>query len=150
MESDQRNARIFGVLFLITFLTSIPALGLYQPVLDDPAAYIAGGGLTPPLSREGTVPHRARRSVNVRRFHLVSNGSAYYRLMAIDFEVQRLQIGDVIRTTIPEQTGDVEATVVRDIVRTESTVQVTLRVAGGKEFVREWPLGEMVTVVRGP
>jgi hypothetical protein len=44
MDHDQRNARIFGVLFLVTFLTSIPALGLYQPVLDDPAAYIAGGG----------------------------------------------------------------------------------------------------------
>lgn len=44
MEADQRNARIFGVLFLITFATSIPALALYQPVLDDPAAYIAGGG----------------------------------------------------------------------------------------------------------
>jgi hypothetical protein len=44
MESDQRNARIFGVLFLLTFITSIPALALFQPVLDDPAAYIAGGG----------------------------------------------------------------------------------------------------------
>ena len=44
MEEDQRNAGIFGVLFIITFLTSIPALALYQPVLDDPAAYIAGGG----------------------------------------------------------------------------------------------------------
>lgn len=44
MEDDQRNARIFGVLFIITFLTSIPALALYQPVLDDPAGYIAGGG----------------------------------------------------------------------------------------------------------
>ena len=44
MAEDQRNARIFGVLFLITFITSIPALALYQPVLDDPAAYIAGGG----------------------------------------------------------------------------------------------------------
>ena len=44
MESDQRNARIFGVLFLLTFVTSIPALALFQPVLDDPAAYIAGGG----------------------------------------------------------------------------------------------------------
>ena len=44
MEADQRNARIFGVLFLITFITSIPALALFQPVLDDPAAYIAGGG----------------------------------------------------------------------------------------------------------
>ena len=44
MAADQRNARIFGVLFLITFVTSIPALALYQPVLDDPAGYIAGGG----------------------------------------------------------------------------------------------------------
>jgi len=38
------NARIFGVLFLITFVTSIGALVLFQPVLDDPAEYIAGGG----------------------------------------------------------------------------------------------------------
>jgi hypothetical protein len=44
MAEDQRNARIFGVLFIVTFLTSIPALALYQPVLDDPAAYIAGDG----------------------------------------------------------------------------------------------------------
>jgi Domain of unknown function (DUF4386) len=44
MSSDQRNARIFGVLFLVTFITSIPALALYQPVLDDPAGYIAGRG----------------------------------------------------------------------------------------------------------
>ena len=44
MSSDQKAARVFGVLFLITFITSIPALALFQPVLDDPAAYIAGGG----------------------------------------------------------------------------------------------------------
>src|ERR671916_725747 len=44
MDEDQRNARIFGVLFIITFLTSIPAVLLFQPVLDDPAGYIAGGG----------------------------------------------------------------------------------------------------------
>ena len=44
MDEDQRNARIFGVLFLITFLTSIPAVLLFQPVLDDPAGYIAGDG----------------------------------------------------------------------------------------------------------
>ena len=44
MADDQRTARIFGVLFIITFLTSIPALLLFQPVLDDPAGYIAGGG----------------------------------------------------------------------------------------------------------
>jgi hypothetical protein len=35
---------VAGVLFLITFATSIPALWLFQPVLDDPAGYIAGGG----------------------------------------------------------------------------------------------------------
>jgi hypothetical protein len=44
MAEDQRNARIFGVLFLVTFITSIGALALFQPVLDDPAAYIAGDG----------------------------------------------------------------------------------------------------------
>jgi hypothetical protein len=40
---DQKRARVFGVLFLITFITSIPALALYQPVLDDPVRYIASG-----------------------------------------------------------------------------------------------------------
>jgi hypothetical protein len=44
MAEDQRLARIFGVLFLITYITSIAALGLYQPILDDPAGYITGGG----------------------------------------------------------------------------------------------------------
>jgi hypothetical protein len=41
---DQTRARVFGVLYLITFVTSIPALWLFQPVLDDPVGYIAGGG----------------------------------------------------------------------------------------------------------
>jgi hypothetical protein len=41
---DQRRARAFGVLYLATFVTSIPALLLYQPVLDDPVGYIAGAG----------------------------------------------------------------------------------------------------------
>jgi uncharacterized protein DUF4386 len=44
MREDQRLARIFGVLYLVTFVTSIAALGLYQPILDDPASYIAGSG----------------------------------------------------------------------------------------------------------
>ena len=44
MTLDQKRARVFGVLYLITFVTSIPALALYQPVLDDPVGYIAGGG----------------------------------------------------------------------------------------------------------
>jgi hypothetical protein len=41
---DQKRARWFGVLYLITFATSIPALLLFQPVLDDPVGYIAGAG----------------------------------------------------------------------------------------------------------
>jgi hypothetical protein len=34
----------FGALYLITFVTSIGALILFQPVLDDPQGYIAGDG----------------------------------------------------------------------------------------------------------
>ena len=44
MTLDQKRARVFGVLFLVTFITSIPALLLYQPVLDDPIGYIASAG----------------------------------------------------------------------------------------------------------
>src|ERR1043165_9288851 len=44
MSLDQKRARVFGVLYLITYVTSIPALALYQPVLDDPVGYIAGAG----------------------------------------------------------------------------------------------------------
>jgi hypothetical protein len=76
--------------------------------------------------------------------------------MAIDVEVQRLQLGDVILVAFPDQGGQVEAQVVREIDRidrvdrTESTVRVTLRVQGRDDFVKEWALDEMVTVVRGP
>jgi hypothetical protein len=38
-----RIARLTGVLFLVTFVTSIPALLLFGPVLDD-AGYITGAG----------------------------------------------------------------------------------------------------------
>jgi hypothetical protein len=41
---DQKRARWFGVLYLITYVTSIPALLLYEPALRHPAAYIAGAG----------------------------------------------------------------------------------------------------------
>ena len=41
---DQKRARWFGVLYLITFITSIPAALLYRPVLDDPVGYIASAG----------------------------------------------------------------------------------------------------------
>ncbi len=44
MADDQLAARWFGVLFIITFITSIAALALFQSVLDDPAAYISGDG----------------------------------------------------------------------------------------------------------
>ena len=70
------------------------------------------------------------------------------RRVAIEFPVQRLQIGDVV--ALPEQGSEVEATVVREIDRTELTVRVTLRVEGREDFIKEWPIGEMVTVVRGP
>ena len=44
MTLDQKRARVFGVLYLITFVTSIAAALLYTPVLDDPVGYIAGAG----------------------------------------------------------------------------------------------------------
>src|SRR6185436_20740171 len=44
MSTGQKRARWFGVLFLITFATSIPALLLFQPVLDDPVGYVTNGG----------------------------------------------------------------------------------------------------------
>jgi hypothetical protein len=44
MTLDQKRARVFGVLYLVTFVTSIPALLLYEPVLRDPVSYIAGAG----------------------------------------------------------------------------------------------------------
>ena len=34
--------------------------------------------------------------------------------------------------------------------RTDATVRVSLRVGGVEDFVKEWPLGAIVTVVRGP
>ncbi|HEX7169723.1 MAG TPA: DUF4386 domain-containing protein [Rubrobacter sp.] len=41
--NPQKIARVTGALFLITFITAIPAYFLYVPVLDDPR-YIVGGG----------------------------------------------------------------------------------------------------------
>src|SRR3954447_9080775 len=43
MDTERKTALIAGVLFLITFVTSIPALLLYDPVLNDPN-YIVGAG----------------------------------------------------------------------------------------------------------
>ena len=76
--------------------------------------------------------------------------------MAIDVEVQRLQLGDVILIDLPEEGAGVEAKVVREIDRidqvnpTESTVRVTLRVEGRDDFVKEYAHGAIVTLVRGP
>jgi hypothetical protein len=70
--------------------------------------------------------------------------------MAIEIVAQRLQIGDVVVIALPDQDREVEATVVRDIDRTGTGVRATLRVQRGDDFVREWPVGEFVEVVRGP
>ena len=69
--------------------------------------------------------------------------------MTIEFVSQRLQVGDVVLVDLPGE-GEIEATVVRDIERTLDSVRVTLRIEGRDDFVHEWPLGEMVAVVRGP
>src|SRR5918912_3662272 len=44
MSTDQKRARWFGALYLITFITSIPALLLYESVLHHPTSYITGSG----------------------------------------------------------------------------------------------------------
>jgi branched-subunit amino acid transport protein AzlD len=44
MNHPQTIARVFGVLYLITFVTSIPAFFFYAPVLDDPRYILGGGG----------------------------------------------------------------------------------------------------------
>ena len=76
--------------------------------------------------------------------------------MAIEVDVQRLQLGDVILIDLPDQ-GTTEAQVVghspevvREIERSESTVRAMLRVSGRDDFVIEWPLDTHVTVIRGP
>jgi hypothetical protein len=43
MDSLRKTALIAGVLYLVTFITSIPALALYGPVLND-ANYVLGAG----------------------------------------------------------------------------------------------------------
>ena len=44
MTSNRKIALAAGVFFVITFVTSIPALYLFEPVLRNPAGYIAGSG----------------------------------------------------------------------------------------------------------
>lgn len=51
MNPTRKIALVTGVLFLITFIGSIPAqLVLYHPLLSDPAKYMAGAGADPRVS----------------------------------------------------------------------------------------------------
>ena len=43
-EESRRMSLVTGVMWLVTFATSIPALWLFQPLLDDPAGYVMGAG----------------------------------------------------------------------------------------------------------
>jgi hypothetical protein len=70
--------------------------------------------------------------------------------MAMEYDVQRLVMGDVVLIDLPEQAEQVEAKVIRVIDRTDTSVRVSLHVQGREDFVREWPIDERVTVVRGP
>jgi hypothetical protein len=70
--------------------------------------------------------------------------------MAMEFVVQRLEIGDVVLLSLGDGQGEVEATVVRNVERTDATVRATMRAEGREDFVREWPVGDLVTVLRGP
>jgi hypothetical protein len=77
--------------------------------------------------------------------------TAYTRPMAMEYEVQRLELNDVVFIDLPEQGGVVEEKVMRAIDRTDTTVRVVLRVVGQEQdFLKVWPIGERVTVVRGP
>jgi hypothetical protein len=77
--------------------------------------------------------------------------------VAIEVDVEMLQLGDVILIDLPDQGMNVEAKVVgespevvRELERSESTVRARLRVVGRDDFVMVWPLDTRVTLVRGP
>jgi hypothetical protein len=70
--------------------------------------------------------------------------------MAMEVVAQRLEMGDVILLDLGEGEREVEATVVRNIDRSDTTVRATMRVEGREDFVHEWSLGELVILVRGP
>jgi hypothetical protein len=50
--------------------------------------------------------------------------------MAMEYVVQRLEMGDVLLIDLPEQGEEVEAKVMEPIDRTKTTVRVSLRVEG--------------------
>jgi hypothetical protein len=75
----------------------------------------------------------------------------------MEIDAQRLQLGDVILIDLPDQATNIEAQVVgrspeiiREIERSKSIVRARLRAPGRDDFVMEWPLDTLVTVVRGP
>jgi hypothetical protein len=107
---------------------------------------VAAQLLSRPLSSEADeVPERRKVA------------ALYSSSVAIEVDVQRLQLGDVILIDLPGQETKIEAQVVghspdvtREIERSDSTVRATLRVPGRDDLVMEWPLDTHVTVVRGP
>jgi ribosomal silencing factor RsfS len=70
--------------------------------------------------------------------------------MAMAVDIQRLELGDVVVIDHGAEGKQVEAKVMQPIERTETSVRVTLRVEGQEDLVREFRLGEQITVVRGP
>jgi hypothetical protein len=77
--------------------------------------------------------------------------------VAIEVDVEMLQLGDVILIHLPDEGANIEAQVVgespeviRELERSESTVSARLRVVGREDFVMVWPLETRVTLVRGP
>ena len=74
------------MLFLVTFVTSIPALVLYQPVLDDPAGYIASAGREQPDPLRG-VPRAAA--------HLANIGTAVVIFPVVKRQSEELALGYV-------------------------------------------------------
>jgi hypothetical protein len=63
---------------------------------------------------------------------------------------QRLELGDVVLIQLPGEEREVEAKVEREIERTPTSIRASLRLEDDQELVKEWALGELVTVVRGP
>jgi len=102
------------------------------------------------LGLEGLLPSAVQVSCSAVSAQMLWRPRIYTRRMAIEFVVQRLEIGDVLLLRLPDEEDEVEARVVREIDRTDTTVRATLRVDGRPDFVMEWPVGEIVTVVRGP
>jgi len=72
--------------------------------------------------------------------------------MAIEVVVQRLQIGDVVLIALPDQVREGEARWSGTSIerRRQSAPRATLHVQGREDSVKQWLLGELIEVVRGP